>query len=275
MRPDARKTLAVLQKEWEDCTRCSLGERRKQEGAPVLLGEGQLRSVLFVGEGFGLKEEQEQRPFVPDDENLVWHVATKLGLRDFYYTNCVACRSCAVRTGKDGKPLVNRWGRVSYRDESPLPDQLAQCRPRLLEEIYLVDPVVIVSLGAKATQVLTGGNVAIMTERGQERVISIPGAASLPSLTEKKGAWMRKAKGVISYPTVQNEVKYLLIPTLLPAYVSGKLSDKGHDSPFAQFVADIRLAIKIYEWYLQEAHGVEPSGRSDTRLEDIEEDYYD
>jgi hypothetical protein len=68
-------------------------------------------------------------------------------------------------------------------------------------------------------------------------------------LTEKKGVWLRKVKGAYTAPVEQNEVRYLLVPTLHPSYVDRKLSDKGPSSPFRQFFADVKKAVKIFERY--------------------------
>jgi hypothetical protein len=88
-------------------------------------------------------------------------------------------------------------------------------------------------------------------------------------LTNKKGAWLRKVKGELVAPTEQNQVDYLLMPTLHPTYVLRKLEDTDPaTSPLRHFVNDIRMAVKIYERYMLEAFGVLPSGRSDLDLED-------
>lgn len=127
--------------------------------------------------------------------------------------------------------------------------------PRLHEQIYLVDPVLIVSLGGPATEMLIGKSVAITQERGKERHITIPGATHRPVLTDKKKAWLRKVAGRLVAPTEPNEVRYLLLPTLHPAFVARRIEDRGPKSPIRQFASDIRKAIKIYEMYMMEVLG--------------------
>lgn len=273
MAPDAKKHLSVLASEWESCTKCSLGDRREKTGGAFVFGEGAPRSIMFVGEGPGRVEEAEGRPFVGPSGQLLRGVLAKLGVTEFYLTNCVSCRSCSPVTNPDGTPMIRKYnGReqgLLYRDEPPTPPQVLACRPRLLEEVYIVDPVVIVALGAQAATALAQENIAITSERGKERTIEIPGAAYRASLTEKRGVWMRKSGGQITYPVVQNTVKYLMIPTLHPAFIMRKLADRGQNSPFRLFVNDLRAAARTYERYLLEAFGVEPTGSSDVSDEEV------
>lgn len=253
---DAIHRLKILRDEWSDCTKCELGTRRRDVNGQFVFGEGVIRSILFIGEGPGKNEEWQGRPFVGKSGKILRKVIEHLGVLDFsYITNAVACRSCApLMDANTNTPMLRKNFRsqqmeIIWKDEPPSPIHLAACQPRLYEEIYLVDPVVIVSLGAKAAEILTGGSVTITTERGKERHINIPGMTQRAVLTEKKGVWLRKTKGLYVAPTEQNEVRYLLVPTLHPAYVDRKLSDKGPTSPFRQFFSDIKKAVKIFERY--------------------------
>ena len=251
---DAIRRLRVLHEEWSDCVKCELGERRRNVNGHFVAGEGATGGLLFVGEGPGKNEEWQGRPFIGRSGKILRKVVEALGANDYsYITNAVTCRSCsAVMDQATGTPMLRenrRTGQkeVIYKDEPPSPIHINACLPRLYEEIYLVDPIVIVSLGAKAAEALTGGSVTITTERGKERHVGIPGMTYKPVLTEKKGVWIRKVRGQLVSPVEQNEVRYLLVPTLHPAYVDRKLGDKGPASPFRQFFADIKKAIKIYE----------------------------
>lgn len=251
---DAVRRLNVLRDEWLTCTKCELGTRRVNVNGQFVFGEGVIRSILFVGEGPGKNEEWQGRPFVGRSGKILRSVLEHLGATDVsYITNVVACRSCAPLIDQNTNTPMTRENKrtgkheLIWKDEPPSPIHMNACMPRLYEEIYLVDPVVIVALGNKAAEALTGGSVTITTERGKERHISIPGMTSRAVLTEKKGAWLRKVKGQYIAPVEQNEVRYLLVPTLHPAYVDRKLSDKGSSSPFRQFFADIQKAVKIFE----------------------------
>lgn len=262
----------MLREEWSSCVNCDLGSRRISNDGQFVFGEGTRGGVMFIGEGPGRNEEETGHPFVGDSGKILREVIKRLGLESFYITNAVACRSCTPWTDPSGQPLLRKnWKtrqmEVSYRDEPPTPPQIEACRQRLNEEIYLVDPVIIVALGAIAAKTLIGKPVAITAPdvRGVPVHISIPGAGFRTSRTDKRDAWLRKGKGD-SLPVEQSEVRYLCLPTLHPAYVSRKLADMGGDSPFSQFTSDIRKAVQIYERYMLELYGTLPSGLSDTPI---------
>lgn len=267
--PDARKTLQELNEQWSHCTACSLGVRRQAVQGQFVAGEGIHRGIMFIGEGPGQIEEEEGRPFVGPSGGLLRTVINRLGLVNYYITNVVPCRSCSPILDADNNPRFRKDYKSGQRlpmvkDEPPLPTQMQACSTRLYEEIYIVDPVIIVTLGVTPAQMLLGHSVAITQSRGQTEHAYIPGAGYRPVLTEKKGVWARKIHGEFEMPVEQNEVMYEVLPTLHPAYVLRKLSDKGKDSPFQQLVGDIRMAIKIYERYMYEAFGIVPSGTSDS-----------
>jgi uracil-DNA glycosylase len=259
--PDARKSLAKLREEWRTCTACELGARREAVGGGFVFGEGVTRGLMFIGEGPGKDEEAEGRPFIGKSGQLLRKILDRLGVQDFYISNTVACRSCAPVTDAAGNPLMtrgypNRPSVPKYQDKAPLKAHTEACRPRLMEEVYLVDPVVIVALGGEASQTLADKPVSIMKEHGVPREIVIPGAATIPSLTPK-GTWVRKGKGVTNpRPTEQNEVRYLMIPTVHPAFVLRRANDFARDNPFKYLVDDIRQAQSIYDRYQYEVHGV-------------------
>lgn len=279
--PDARKSLRALNEAWSQCTRCELGERRLASGGSFVAGEGSRRGIMLVGEGPGKEEEISGSPFVGPSGRLLRKVITKLGLTDYYITNLVACRSCSPVTNPDGTPRFwksRRGGpmRPMMKDEPPLPSHIMACSERFYEELYIVDPILVVSLGGKACEMLTKGPATILKQRGQLSTIEIPGASTRAVLTEKKGVWVRKVKGQLAMPVEPNQVEYMLLPTLHPAYVLRKLRDQHADnSPLAQLVADLRLAVKIYERYLLEAFNREPTGMSDTPDEEITADEYE
>jgi len=71
-------------------------------------------------------------------------------------------------------------------------------------------------------------------------------------------------------PVVQNEVRYLLIPTLHPAFVLRQFEDRRSRAAFPQFCADIRKAVKIYEQYVYENFGI-ASGVNDVSDAELEQ----
>ena len=263
---DARRTLEQVREEWETCRRCSLGQRREAENGAFVFGEGHKGGLMFIGEGPGWQEERDGRPFIGKSGSILRRALAKLGIDDIsYISNVVACRSCEQATDGTGQPIFRERRGVKYpqwRDVSPPGPAVDACLPRLYEEIYLVDPVLVIALGVPASEALLGRSVKITKERGIPQHFLIPGAAWLPSLTEKKGIWRRDADG--NLVVEQHQVRYLLLPTLHPAHVLRMISDRGETSPFRQFMADLKNANKIYERYMLEVHGHVTAGREIT-----------
>jgi uracil-DNA glycosylase len=273
--PDNRYTLQVIKDAWENCTRCNLGVRRKEVKGQFVFGEGSPRGIMFIGEGPGVNEEEEGRPFVGRSGRVLRQVIHKLGLSNCsYITNVVTCRSCSQAYSGEGQPIM-RWNRALkvheplIRDEPPSPLQIASCLPRLYEEIYLVDPVLIVTLGGEAAKaIISERSFSIINERGKTREITIPGAWFVPELTDKKKMWLRKTKGEYVMPTTQNEVRYLMMPTLHPAYVLRRQEDRSYKNPLDTFIIDMKEAAKLYDRYLLETFGTEPTER-DVTIDDV------
>ena len=275
---DVRKTLPVLYNEWDKCRACTLGTRREAVGGGLVFGEGVSRGILFVGEGPGANEEEQGRPFAGNAGSLIRDILERLKFEDFYFTNLVCCRSCEpVLDQSTGQPVIRKGrrgspGEVLMKDSIPLPVQIEACRPRLMEQIYLLDPVLIVAVGATAAEHLLGKPVSITRERGTFHECVIPGATLRPVLTDKKQVWGRKVHGEYVLPTETNEVRYSVMLTIHPSFVLRKGRDKGRDSPLRLFAGDIRLAVKVYERYVAEVFNREITSTSDEDLSSIGED---
>ena len=141
------------------CTRCPLAEGRTQ----VVFGVGHPSAdLLFVGEGPGREEDLAGEPFVGRSgkllDRLMWE---ELGLTraECYIANVVKCR-----------PPNNR---------DPNPDEIEACRPYLAEQIEIIDPAVIVTLGNFATKLLLESNQGIRALRGH--VFERGGAKLVPT----------------------------------------------------------------------------------------------
>jgi uracil-DNA glycosylase len=258
--PEGRKSLEELRAEWVACDKCDLGKRRISVDGQFVFGTGTRRSVMFIGEGPGVEEEKYGQPFVGRSGHLLRTILKALNLKDFYMTNLVTCRSCSPRVDPQGQPIlrknpVTKQNEVAYQDEPPLPKYITECSPRLYEEIYLVDPIVIVGLGATACEALLQRAITITRTHGETRQIAVPGAVHRPQLTPG-GKWARTIKKVPIAPTEQNQVFYFFIPTLHPAYILHKgIQDRDARSPFNQLYADISKAVQTYNSYLEVALG--------------------
>ncbi len=259
--PDIRKSLAVLKQEWEHCTKCELGVKRIAEEGAFVFGEGHLGGVMFIGEGPGIHEEAEGRPFIGDSGQLLREAIKSANLDRFYISNIVSCRSCEPATDNATGLVRTYKNRRTGEDEihivdvPPKPLELAACLPRLHEEIYLVDPKLIVGLGAEACKMLQGGKKCTVTrETGIERHIEVPGASFNPVLTAKKKVWARKIKGQLKMPVDQNMVRYLMIPIIHPAYVLRYESDERHGGPMHNFAMSMNKVADVYRKILQETY---------------------
>jgi DNA polymerase len=116
----------------------------------IVFGDGNPDAdILFVGEGPGQSEDEQGLPFVGRAGELLTQMIEKgmgLSRSDVYICNIVKCR-----------PPRNR---------TPLPDEVAACRPFLDGQIEAVRPKVIVALGKPATGLLLDREVAITRIRG-------------------------------------------------------------------------------------------------------------
>jgi DNA polymerase len=116
----------------------------------MVFGEGSPSSrLVFVGEGPGRDEDLQGRPFVGRAGMLLTKIIQAMGLerKDVYITNIVKCR-----------PPGNR---------NPEPDEISECLPYLEEQIEIIGPEVICTLGNVATQTLTGMRSGITSMRGR------------------------------------------------------------------------------------------------------------
>jgi uracil-DNA glycosylase len=129
------------------CQRCVLGSTRIN---PVV-GRGAIHApVMIIGEGPGQNEDEQGLPFVGKSGQLLEKILASVNFsteQEIYICNVVRCR-----------PPDNRV---------PSPDEIAACKPYLLEQIRLVDPQVILLTGATALKALTGRKEGITKIRGE------------------------------------------------------------------------------------------------------------
>jgi uracil-DNA glycosylase len=269
--PDARKPLQVLAQEWSGCTSCELGVRRLDTGGSFVFGEGVLGGMMLIGEGPGSHEEKEGRPFIGKSGKLLRRILEMLGVNDYYITNTVACRSCAEAFDSIGRPIMNsRTNTPRIQDEPPTPVQVTACKPRLHEQVYIVDPLLIIACGGGAASALTGKAVSITRDHGVFQEIELPGRWRLPVLTEKKKVWVRKVHGEIIAPTSVNMVRYLMMQVVHPAYALRFVKDRRQKNIFVDFVRDMQKGVKTYNRIVEE-YGAPPVTQSDLSIEEIED----
>ena len=138
--------LARLADQVAKCRACTLYRTRTH---PVFSDGTPQAQLVFVGEAPGRDEDLQGKPFVGAAGQLLTKMIVAMGLRreDVYICNVL----------KD-RPPNNRV---------PLPEEVEACRPFLEQQIDIIAPKVICTLGAVATKALLGPHVAITKVRGQ------------------------------------------------------------------------------------------------------------
>ena len=151
---ERRERLVELYREASVCTRCPLANGRTQ----VVFGNGNADAdVMFVGEAPGAEEDRQGLPFVGRAGKLLDELLAGIELTrsDVFVANVLKCR-----------PPGNR---------DPQPDEIETCRPYLEQQIQLIEPRVIATLGNFATKLLTQSNVGITRVHGTPQVHTLGG----------------------------------------------------------------------------------------------------
>jgi DNA polymerase len=150
--PD-RISLASLRRASAECQGCDLYKNATQ----TVFGEGRQTSrLMLVGEMPGDQEDKMGRPFVGPAGMLLDGALEEAGLsrRDTYVTNVVKHFKWEER----GKRRLHK---------KPGMREVVACRAWLEAEIFLVQPTLLVCLGATAAQALLGKDFRITKERGR------------------------------------------------------------------------------------------------------------
>ena len=137
--------LPSLERCIQGCLACPLGSGRFR----FVFGEGDSKArLMLIGEGPGKDEDQKGRPFVGKAGDLLEKMIGAIGFarNQVYIANVVKCR-----------PPDNR---------TPTPQESQACLGYLKRQIELIDPAVIVTLGATPLRELVGVNVGITKARG-------------------------------------------------------------------------------------------------------------
>jgi len=273
--PDFSKPIQVLEQEWGNCSKCELGKQRQANAGQVVFGEGKERGILFLGRSPSNIDERYGRPYIDDKGGrLLRKCMDHYRIKNYYITNLTACRACAPVLGNDGSPKMypernGRPGGIIYQEQPPTAAQLEKCSPRLFQEIYSIDPIIIVAMGQPAASFLAGYSVNIKKLRGNPLEVQIPGAGSRAIVSPKKHEWGRVVKGVRVTPIEQNKVRYIMVPTFDIATVYDSRHDTTDGNIFREFTSDMLLAKMIYDRYYEETEGVIPESYAMDVPEDI------
>jgi DNA polymerase len=142
---ERRERLERLASTVAACTRCPLYRTRTH---PVISDGSPSARLVFIGEAPGREEDLQGKPFVGAAGQLLTKMINAMGFarEEVYICNVL----------KD-RPPGNR---------TPLPEEMEACFPFLEEQLAIVRPKVICTLGAVATKALLGPHVSITRLRG-------------------------------------------------------------------------------------------------------------
>jgi uracil-DNA glycosylase len=155
---DPEMALGALKEALCDCRLCGLCDGRTQ----VVFGVGSARAeLLFVGEGPGFHEDRQGEPFVGQAGKLLTTLLGQIGLtrEEVYIANVVKCR-----------PPENR---------DPTPAEIEACSPHLMQQIGIIRPRVICTLGRFATRLLTGTELSMTAVHGRAKPLELGGVETI------------------------------------------------------------------------------------------------
>src|SRR5947207_6650633 len=150
--PD-RPSLKNLKEAAAGGTACPLHET----GTQTVFGEGSTRArVVFVGEQPGDQEDLQGKPFVGPAGKLLDKALEDAGIdrSQVYVTNIVKHFKWQAR----GKRRIH---------QKPNWSEITACRPWLDAELEVIEPRVLVCLGATAAQALLGRDFRVSRQRGE------------------------------------------------------------------------------------------------------------
>jgi DNA polymerase len=140
------ETLESIHADLGDCQRCKLAQGRNR----IVFGDGNPKAkLMFIGEGPGVEEDRQGKPFVGAAGQLLTRIidAIKLSRDQVYISNIIKCR-----------PPGNR---------NPESDEIKTCFPFLARQIAAIQPDFIIALGTFAAQTLLGTVTPISRLRGR------------------------------------------------------------------------------------------------------------
>ena len=159
--PEAEKiknSLSELADKYKSCQRCPLGKTRTN----LVFGNGSINSrVIFIGEGPGADEDALGKPFVGRAGRLLTKMINTIGIErdDVFITNIVKCR-----------PPGNR---------NPTPAEISCCLPIIKQQLEILNPKLIVTLGNVPAKSLIPDLPGITKVRG--KIIQFENWTMLPT----------------------------------------------------------------------------------------------
>jgi uracil-DNA glycosylase len=150
---DKAQMLASLRERVCGCTKCAHLARTRTQ---TVFGVGNPEAeIMFIGEAPGADEDQQGEPFVGRAGQLLTKIIKAMGFprEDVYIANILKCRP-DMPAG-------------SFGNRAPTPAEMQMCRPYLVEQIDIIQPKVLVALGAVAVEGLLGARGTMRELRGR------------------------------------------------------------------------------------------------------------
>ncbi|HMJ06080.1 MAG TPA: UdgX family uracil-DNA binding protein [Chthoniobacterales bacterium] len=191
------KDLAAVAAAAQGCTACHLYRRATQ----TVFGEGPKRArLILLGEQPGDQEDLAGKPFVGPSGMLLDRALEEAGIDrdDVYVTNTVKHFKWEPR----GKRRLH---------QKPNSREIAACRPWLEAELRLVQPKLLVCLGATAAQAIFGSSFRVTKERGKVQ---------------------------------ESEIAPRVLATVHPSSLLRQPDEESRAREYALFLADLRVAAK-------------------------------
>ncbi len=176
--PSGTRSLRALESAAPSCRGCELW----QDATQVVFGDGAARApLMLVGEQPGDQEDRRGEPFVGPAGAVLDEALHEAGVdrRSAYLTNAVK----HFRHEQRGKRRIH---------QKPDLRHLVACHPWLEAELEVVDPDVVVCLGATAGRAVLGRAVKIGAERG--RLLEGPGDRSVVITTHPSAVLRLRGK---------------------------------------------------------------------------------
>jgi uracil-DNA glycosylase len=186
-------TLARLREAAGSCKACDLWQQATQ----TVFGEGPGHArVMMIGEVPGDQEDRQGRPFVGPAGTLLDRALSAAGIdrNHVYVTNIVKHFKFEPR----GKRRIHK---------KPNALEISACRPWLDAELAVVQPEIVVLLGATAAQSMLGRSFLV---------------------TQQRGRWL------------QSKIAPYVLATVHPSSILRAEDDQARHQEMAQFIADLK-----------------------------------
>ena len=146
MSEDKREKLKEFYFKIKECMECELGKTRTN----FVFGSGNSSAeIVFIGEAPGRNEDLQGKPFVGQAGKILDELLLSIGFNrsDVFIANVLKCR-----------PPENR---------DPKLEEINICKKYLLEQIEIIDPKIICTMGKYSTQLILNTDTGITSLRGK------------------------------------------------------------------------------------------------------------